>query len=276
MQRSLVTDPFEPSEIRLVATDLDGTLLRSDHSVSSRTLEALLAVEDRGIQLMVATGRPIRWIQPVIDQIGDQELVICSNGAVVFDPANHSIVEHYPLDRDLAAEVIDVLTHFDEQIGLAAEAGFDFAIGTTFETKWEPPRDMIRTSNIGLLDREITKLLARGTQYHPDQLAAVLRPHFGDRIAVTWGFDGDGGLLEIHAPGVNKGTAVSRHAESVGLSPHAVIAFGDMPNDLEMLQSSRHGVAVANAHQMILDVADETTLSNEEDGVAVVLERLLV
>lgn len=275
MQRPIAFDLFKPSDIRLIATDLDGTLLRSDHSVSARTLEALESVEHQGIQLMVATGRPTRWIQPVIDQIGDQELVICSNGAIVFDPSNNTIVEHYPLDLDLAAEVIDLLVQFDPQVGLAAESGFDFAIGETFETKWEPPPNMIRTNNNGLLDREITKLLARGPHHHPDELAVVLSTHFGERVAATWGFDGDGGLLEIHAPGVNKGTAVSRHAESIGLQLDAVMAFGDMPNDLEMLQVARHGVAVRNAHPMILEAADEITLSHEEDGVAVVLERLV-
>ena len=113
---------------RAIATDLDGTLLRSDRSVSPRTREAVHAAEDAGMLVVIATGRPPRWIPPVIEELGDRGLVVCANGASVYDPARHELVHRIDLAPDVARSIVDDLEARLPDAVLGVEQGFDFGI----------------------------------------------------------------------------------------------------------------------------------------------------
>lgn len=262
-----------PMSVRLLATDLDGTLLRTDKSVSARTRAAVDAAADAGIELMIVTGRPPRWLPPVIDQIGDRGLVICANGATVYDPARHEVVAHQGLEPAAAREVVRRLRERWPQLAYAVEQELSFGIDPSYPAAAGLPEGHRRAPIEDLCDVPVTKLLARHTGPAPDDLAAQVSEVIGDLAVVT--HSDDASLLEISSAGVHKAATLERLAHERGINAREVVAFGDMPNDLQLLAWAGLGVAVANAHPLLLEAADEVTASNDDDGVALVIERIL-
>ncbi|MCU1353339.1 MAG: Cof-type family hydrolase [Acidimicrobiales bacterium] len=261
--------------VRLFATDLDGTLLRTDGTISARTRDAVDAAEAAGIGLVIATGRPPRWIPPIIEQLGERGLVVCGNGALVYDPARHELVDRHEIAPDVAAEIVRRLRSAHPDAGLALEQGFSFHIDPEYPTYWDPPPDVVRAPVEEFLDEPVTKLLFRHPEPAPVGLAAAVQALVAGLAEVTHsGLLGEA-FLELSATGVHKAATVERVIAESGIAAADVVAFGDMPNDLELLRWAGHGVAVANAHPAVLAAADEVTASNDEDGVALVIEREL-
>jgi Cof subfamily protein (haloacid dehalogenase superfamily) len=265
--------------IRAIATDLDGTLLRTDKSVSDRTREAVHAAEDAGLLVVIATGRPPRWIPPVIELLGDRGLVVCANGATVYDPARHELVARTELDVDVTATIIDDLEDAFPQAVLGLEQGFDFAVD---ESITETDAVLVRTLvadglRVGpirsFLDQPVVKLIVRLPESTPPGIAEAVQSVVGERGLVTHSTSET--FLEISHPSVHKAATVERLLEESGIAAAEVAAFGDMPNDLELIRWAGLGVAVANASPVLKAAADEVTASNDEDGVAMVIERLL-
>jgi Cof subfamily protein (haloacid dehalogenase superfamily) len=259
--------------VRLLASDLDGTLLRSDGTVSSRTRAAVDAAADAGIELIIVTGRPPRWVRPLVDQLGDRGLVICANGASVYDPARHEVVSHQGLDPESAAEVVRRLKERWPELSYAVEQELTFGWDPAYNSRYRPAPGSRQAPIEELVREPVTKLLARHAAPAPHDLAEQASELLGELAAVT--HSDDPSLLEISSPGVHKAATLERLAAERGIGPHEVIAFGDMPNDLQLLGWAGHGVAVANAHPTLLEAADEVTASNDEDGVALVIERVL-
>ena len=103
------------NSFQAIATDLDGTLLRSDGTVSARTRTAVMAAEDSGLRFVIATGRPPRWIAPIVEQLGDRGLVICANGAAVYDPAEHRLVSCIELKAEVVLSLVDEIQENSHQ-----------------------------------------------------------------------------------------------------------------------------------------------------------------
>ena len=265
--------------LRAIVTDLDGTLLRTDNSVSDRTRAAIHAAEDAGILVVLATGRPPRWIPPVVDQLGDRGLVVCANGALVYDPARHELVARFELEPEVARTIVDDLEAAFPTGLIGVEQGFDdFAVDEAIVTQ-EPElyrrwsRGQLRLGPVrSVLDQPVTKMLLR-LREGPVGTAARVQQIVGDRALVTHA--SDEALLELSRPGVHKAATVEQLLGESGVEPGEVVAFGDMPNDIELLRWAGLGVAVANAHPSLIAAADEVTASNDDDGVAIVVERLL-
>ncbi len=266
---------------RAIATDLDGTLLHTDKSVSARTRAAVHAAEDAGMLVVIATGRPPRWIPPVVEQLGERGLVVCANGASVYDPDRHELVSRTDLAPEVVRSIVaDIAERFDEPL-FAVEQGFDFGVDEAIEhrhadlaamTSWRLPG--IRIAPIAtFLDEPVTKLIVRFPSPAPTGLGVAVQEIVGDRALVT--HSTDEAFLELSHPAVHKAATVERLLEGSGIRSHEVVAFGDMPNDRELLEWAGLGVAVANAHPDLKAVADEVTASNDDDGVAQVIERLL-
>ena len=262
--------------IRLIASDIDGTLLRSDGTMSARTVAALAAAEEAGVLVVLCTGRPPRWMKPIAEATGHHGIAVCANGALVYDLHTEEVVESFLWDHEIALTVAAGLREAIPDISFAIERPDGFA----FEQDYVPIFNLPDDAEIGHLDEllsaPIVKLLAR----HPELSAGELltRAHeaiegIGDLASTTYSIDG--GLLEIAAPGVSKAFALERVAAEHGITADEVIAFGDMPNDIPLLSWAGHGVAVANAHEETKAVADEVTASNDDDGVALVIEREL-
>lgn len=259
--------------MRLAASDLDGTIVRSDGTFSPRTVEAVARVEAAGASFVVVTGRPMRWMKHVAVDLTHHGLAVCANGAVLYDLHSEEVVESWLLASSAAREVADALRAALPGIAFAVEhlhEGFSHEPG--YRPRWDSTDPLTQGPIDQLLTRDVVKLLARHEELGSDELLAAARAAVGDAAELTHS-SGDG-LLEISASGVSKASGLATVAEQRGVFADEVVAFGDMPNDLPMLTWAGLGVAVANAHPEVLAVADETTASNDDDGVALVLERL--
>ena len=261
--------------MRLFATDLDGTLLRRDGTVSDRTRAALAAVEASGRTLVLVTGRPPRWMPPVVEETGHTGLALCANGAVVYDLATEQVVQEHLIDPQVGVKVVTAIREALPDVTFAVERSHarGLAREEAYALGYAPRGEVLVAEVDDLLAEPVTKLLARHDDMDPDEMLARVREVVGDLVEVT--HSSTRGLMEISASGVSKAVALSRLADELGVPADEVVAFGDMPNDLPMLGWAGHAVAVANAHPDVLAAADEITASNDDDGVARVIERLL-
>ncbi|MFF9895832.1 MULTISPECIES: HAD family hydrolase [Streptomyces] len=264
-----------PLAYSLIATDLDGTLLRGDDTVSDRSRRALAAASEGGARHLVVTGRPAPRVRPLFDDLGYDGLAVCGQGAQLYDAGADRMVWSVTLDRELAevalgkieAEVGEVFAAVDQDgvEGLTLiEPGYEMPHPTLPAVR-VPGRDV-------LWEEPISKVLLRHPTLADDELAGVARAVVGSLATVTMSGPG---TVELQPCGVTKATGLALAAERLGLCAADTIAFGDMPNDIPMFAWAAHGVAMANAHHELKRRADELTLSNEEDGIAVVLERML-
>lgn len=258
----------------MIATDLDGTLLRAGDTVSARSYAALATARAAGAQHIVVTGRPVPQVRHVLDDLGHTGLAVCGQGAQVYDAARGLLLHSVSMDRGLAevalgkieAEIGEVYAAVNQE-GLDAE----MLIGPGYRM-WHPHLPTVRVPRReDLWSAPINKVLLQHPRLDDDELTRVARSVVGDLVNVTMAGEH---TVELQPPGIDKASGLERAAEVLGLAPSTTIAFGDMPNDIPMFAWAAHGVAMANAHPELLAVADETTLSNESDGVAVVLERL--
>ena len=257
---------------RLVATDLDGTIVRSDGTISDRTRETLARVEQAGAILVLVTGRPPRWMPPIVEALDHRGLAICANGAVVYDLHTGTVVRHSPMSAEDAADVIEALRRDVPGITFAVERhDTGFAHESSYRPRWDSSDPKSTAAIEELVADGVVKLLARHEGMNADELLATAHRSVAGRGTLT--HSSHDGLLEISATGVSKATGLAELAADHGVAAQEVVAFGDMPNDLPMLTWAGLGVAVANAHPEVREVADEITASNDEDGVAQVLDR---
>jgi hydroxymethylpyrimidine pyrophosphatase-like HAD family hydrolase len=259
--------------VRLIASDLDGTLLRSDDSVSQRTLAALSRTVAAGIRFVLVSARSPGWLAPEAVHLGLDGIGICCNGAVVYDYETERVIIHRPLAPETARELVHGLRLAAPGVVFGCERPSGFIAETAYRPLFRPPDSIPRADALAFVAEPVTKLVLQHPELSQPELHAIAAG-FGDgQIEACYS---GAGLVEISAAGVTKGSGLSALCEELDLDRSEVIAFGDMPNDVSMLAWAGRGVAVANAHDEVLAVADEVTASNDEDGVALVLERLLI
>jgi len=263
----------------LIATDVDGTLLDDDEKISPRTRSAVRAAVDAGTRFVLATGRPPRWVQPVVDALGFTPMAVCANGAVVYDPATDRIVSARTLSADVLGELAEIATRVIPGAGLAVErvgesvhdaATPQFVSSPGYEHAWLNP-DNTEVSVEDLLADPAVKLLIRKAGAKSSDMAAELSKHIGLQGDLT--YSTENGLIEVVPLGISKATGVEEVARPYDITAQDVVAFGDMPNDIPLLRWAGLGVAMGNAHREVLDAADEVTAPNTDDGLARVLER---
>lgn len=289
-----------PAVPALVVTDLDGTLLTSADRVSPRTREVIGRVVADGVRFIPASGRPARWMLPVIEQLGIAPVCVCANGAVVYDAATDRITYAAELGpavlRRVVREVLDAtavplahrglgpVTFAVERTGTSAfdRASELFAVEPAYPHAWDSDEHAVEPRD-ELLAKPAVKLLVRHEHMDSAELFDLVNPVVDPVDAhVTWSFDG--GLLEVNVPGVTKLSGIAHAMGDVSgsdvgvdavpsVDPATVVAFGDMPNDLAMLRWAGYGVAMGNAVPEVREAADHHTASNDDDGVARVLER---
>ena len=259
-----------------MATDLDGTLLRSDGSLDARTLRALERVEAAPTHpiVILCTARPARWLAPLAAAAGRHGLVVCANGGVIWSVHDERVLEQFPLEVEVAHEVVARLRAVLPEGTWAVERAQAFAREPDYTPRWPVPDDTVVDAIDALLSPPPVKLMLRHPHLTVADLAARAQEQVGHLVEITYSSSEDA-LLEISALGVSKASALAGVCAARGIAPEEVIAFGDMPNDLPMLAWAGHGVAVANAHPEVLAAADEVTAANDDCGVAQVLERLL-
>jgi Cof subfamily protein (haloacid dehalogenase superfamily) len=266
----------KPGLPKLVATDLDGTLVRSDDTVSAYTHEVLARVRAAGIRIVGATGRGPRLTSLTRGDIRDADFLVMAQGGWVLDQAESTYLLRSRLP---GAELAGVLAALESEVGalsvmVEALDHDDAPLWGDYDPAWRYPVVVERRPRAECLTGDVIKAFARSFTYDVDELLAVARRIVPPEVAsVTQaGLD----YVEICPPNVDKGTGLAVVAQAVGVDPADVLVFGDMPNDLPMFAWAGWGrVAVANAHHSLKAVADEVTLTNDEDGVAVYLDRLL-
>jgi Cof subfamily protein (haloacid dehalogenase superfamily) len=240
--------------------------------VSARNVAAVAAVEAAGSLFVMVTGRPPRWMETVADATGHRGLAICANGALLYDLHTGQVVHRDLLDAATAGDVVAALRRALPGIAFAVErADTGFAREEQYRPRWDSALGT-EVAPVGeLVASGVVKLLARHEELGADELLAAARSAVGDAATLT--HSSSDGLLEVSAAGVSKASGLAAFAARHDVAAADVVAFGDMPNDLPMLTWAGLGVAVANAHPEVLAVADEVTASNDDDGVAQVLER---
>ncbi|MFZ2503097.1 MAG: HAD-IIB family hydrolase [Nocardioides sp.] len=254
---------------RLVATDLDGTLLRSDGTVSPRTRAVLVELDRIGIPVVFVTGRPIRWMESLWEDVGGHGIALLSNGAVVYDVARHEIRTAHRVEPELAIEVATRLRHGVPGTSFGVEKTTGFALEPSFFAGESKPADIAIGGLEELLDDQVVKLLAQHAEIAPEPFWEQVEAVVGDLITTTW--SSSWALVEMSAPGVTKASALADVAAGLGISADEIVAFGDMPNDVALLGWAGRSFAMANAHPLALAAAAETAPTNDEDGVAVTL-----
>ena len=259
---------------RLIATDLDGTLLRPDGSVSERTRGALGSLAEAGIEVVFVTARPPRWVDHLVDVVGAHGTVICTNGAFVYDVSRRTVAQAHVMAPSVVRAIAADLRRDLPGVGFAAELADGIRVERGYPSLYpeDEPADGAY-SPIGSIDQPIGKLLARSLQMPEllflDRVAYIV----GERAQVT--YSGFGGLAEIGRLGVTKASSLAGWCAGRGISASEVWAFGDMPNDLPMLMWAGVSFAVANAHPDVAAAATYSCPSNADDGVASVAEALI-
>ena len=266
---------------RLIISDIDGTFITSANRVTPRLRDTITRAVSAGAHFGLATGRPHRWLIPVLEQLPFAPVCVCANGAVVYDPATDTVLHAFEL---MPAEMAEVLTEVEralaglhhgygvERVGSSALDPEDECFLITPEYNpdaWD--------SRFGVVDKQTlisepaAKLLVRCPEMTSAEMYALIAPRIDDTVAhVTYSMDE--GLIELSRPGVNKAAGAQYLAERYGVSANEAIAFGDMPNDLELLRWVGTGVAMGNAKPVLRDAADHVTATNDEFGVSAVLE----
>jgi hydroxymethylpyrimidine pyrophosphatase-like HAD family hydrolase len=264
---------------KLVASDLDGTLLRSDQKISDQTRRAVHRSLTRA-PFVIATGRPPRLVDSIADDLGHHALAVCSNGAITIDLNDNRVVDTKLLSVKAALNAVDAIRSVIPGATFAVDTLNGLGHDPTYVPRWVMPPGTRVAPVEQLLDQPSLKLLFRYPELTVDVLTKVIDA-VGDNGAITYGASdkamtalGDV-LIEVMAFGVNKASALERVCAAKGIAAEDVLAFGDMPNDKEMLEWAGHGVAMANGNADIRAAANEVTESNDDHGVALVLEREL-
>lgn len=270
---------------RLLATDLDGTLLRSDLTVSDATRAALRdAHESTDCEVLLVTGRPPRWVPAALEATGYAGDVICANGAAVFHADTGIASAVAELDSATITTAMTTLralvpeVEFDFAVELVAlrEGDPEFVFGTDYQPAWAPPPGSIRSTELESWPGVI-KLLGRARPKSGHAIDALWQravPALSGVVEVTHSNSRDL-LLEMSPAGVSKASTLAQMVQGLDVSRANVVAVGDMPNDLPMLAWAGIGCAVANAHPLVRDAVEVILPSNDDDGVALALHSLI-
>ncbi len=271
------------TDVRMLATDLDGTLLRRDGTISPRTRKALRAAEDAGLIVAFVTGRPPRWLDALVEDTGHLGIAVGANGAVLYDLHTEQVLSVHAIEPEIVqALAIDLRAAFPA-VHFAVEYADSFAAEAGYVHDWEinPPLgrrgETIPAHSIGTIEeiahRPAVKLLAKDREADVDDFLTSAELLLAGRASVT--HSSRFGLLEIAAPGITKASGLAELAARHDIAAEQVVAIGDMPNDVPMLLWAGTSYAVGNGHPRAKQAADHIVGTNEDDAVAIVLEALL-
>src|SRR4051794_4078767 len=261
---------------RLIASDMDGTLLRWDDTVSDATVAELARWRADGVPVVLATGRPPRWMRK-IRRVLEFGTAVCCNGAVLLDLESFAVVDEDPLAPEVLQEVVDELRHRQPGTRFGVEYGLEFRHEPNYHPRWDVDVPGVAAAPLAELVRNpVAKLLARHEELDRDRFVALVEEVVGDRATVT--NSSAEALAEISAAGVTKASGLAKVAARHGVGPEDIVVFGDMPNDIAAFdwvrEAGGRAVAMEHAHADLLVAATDVTGTNEVDGVAAFLASL--
>ena len=265
--------PPHDFELGLVASDIDGTLLAEWQPISAATIDAIHRCQDAGIPFVPVTGRPIRWLAPIAEQIPDLGRVVCLNGAVIYDIAAQSVVSAHTLDHRIVEEIVSSITAAHPQAHFAYETLTGGLIDREFVTR-RPRQAEVIDDVAELAVHDVVKVLVSIGTKDSQSLHDLLGPLVTETCHASFS-DPENGLVELAPAGITKAQTLESLCEHLGVRRSQVMAFGDMPNDIEMLSWAGHGVAMGNALGSVKEIAAAVTDSVADDGVARYLNAVL-
>ncbi len=271
--------PAGAGKIRLVAIDLDGTLLSSRKTITAVNHTAVKAAVKQGIHIVLATARPPRSVRAYYQGLKLETPTINYNGALIWDEPRKKVIEHVPLDGAIAKKVIAWGRKKYPELLVSVEI-LDKWYTDHFE---DVPEYMTETAKhftpdfIGPLEAflrvPITKLMLLGNPVMIEELERGILSKFGEQVAQT---RSDAHMLQLMSPMTSKAGALEKIAKVLGVSAAEVMAIGDAPNDVHMLQWAGLAVVPENGWESTKKVADAVVPSNDHDGVAVALQRFVL
>ncbi|KAI8064720.1 HAD-like domain-containing protein [Gongronella butleri] len=280
-------DTLDLTNITLVASDLDGTLVSGEYNeaaLSQRSIQVLQALERLGVQIVLASGRPPRAMLPVLDLVDLQRpIALCCNGAIVLDHKQKAIQKSFAIAPE---HVLSIVTKVKEALGnkacIGVESGMRFRCEQGY-AQFRGPHNMNHPyDNVESLDEFIHAPVEKMVILHTEWDAQTLHHHLASSVFADPSWQqalhltySNPFFIEISATGVSKGTTLAQICADANIAPSNVIAFGDMPNDIQMLQFAGIGVAMGNAEDQVKKVADRLTDTNVNHGVAQILEQIL-
>jgi Cof subfamily protein (haloacid dehalogenase superfamily) len=253
---------------RLVATDLDGTLVRTDGTISGLTQRVLAELDERDVPVVIVTARPLRWMDDLWPMVGRHGFAIVSNGAIWYDVAAGRVRDLHDIEVEAGLALCAAIEQAVPGAAFAVECLSGIKLDPRFVDHHGSPPD----SPVGPLAEVWTepavKLLVQHEDLDPAEFRERVLAAVGDAATPTWSGDY---LVEISAAGITKAATLARLADELGVTAADAVVFGDMPNDIAMLEWAGTSYAVANADPSVIDVADHVAPSNDDDGVARVL-----
>lgn len=257
---------------RLVATDLDGTFLSPDGSISAENRRAVADAAAAGLPLVFVTGRPPRWLQVLADLPLAHPTVIASNGALLWDLGESRALWAEPIAADIARESIARIRRILPGATFGVEQGTRFGhepayrIGVQHEQLRRNPAFFCAPAEV-LVEEPFVKLLVQHADMDSDTMANLALAELGNLLTVTHSSWGSTGLLELSAPGVTKAHTLERYAATLGVAAGDVAAFGDMPNDRSMLAWAGRAYVMAEGHPSLFDLPVTRIGSNADSAV---------
>lgn len=261
---------------KLIASDLDGTIVAHYGEISQRTINAFRAAHDLGIEIYFVTGRPPRWMPEIKEAFGIGK-AICGNGAMLYDLHNDKVLEEWLIPVENQLETITRLREAIPPISFAVEAHRYFHR----EKKYVPRYD-VGLDNVGVEDIEevmiapALKILARCSdqEFSSDEMLDIARRELDGIVTVTHSNPHDS-LIEISAYGVSKGATLAKVAGRLGIDASDCVSFGDNPNDFSMLEWCGRSYAMADGHPDGKLHAKSVAAAHTDDGVAQIIEELI-
>ncbi len=270
--------------IKLVAIDIDGTLVNEEKIMTAKVKEATHAAMDQGVKIVLCTGRPIMGIKPYLDELGiykEDDFVISQNGAVITRTDTREIIEVWPFEKEMIETIYAFGKDFSAEFLLMNEEHFYMItpdeeaaeIRPELQGEGETVRMPVELTSLATLEGDYVKTMFFGDTAEIDEVEAALPAEFYEAFSIA---RSQNYLLEIGAKNVNKGTALLKLAEDLGIARDEVMAIGDGNNDYDMIQAAGLGVVMENGTERLKGIAKEMTLSNENDGVAHALEKFVL
>lgn len=261
---------------KLIATDLDGTIVADYGVISERTLAAFKKAHEMGIEIFFITGRPPRWMAEIREAFGFGN-AICANGAMLYDLINAKVIEQWLIPVDVQMEVVDRLRKTISGVNFAIEFDHHFHREKNYNARWDIGVDNVGVDFIEeLMTEPAFKMLVRcgNGEYTSDQMLEIAQKELNGIVTVTHSNATDS-LLEISAAGVSKGETLAKMAARAGLGPDDCVSFGDNPNDFSMLSWAGRSWAMSDGHPDAPKYSKFIAEPHQQDGVAKIIEQLL-
>ena len=261
---------------KLIATDLDGTIVQHDGTISERTIAAFSKAHAMGIHIYFVTGRPPRWMDEIRDAFGFGG-AICGNGAMLYDLKTSTVTEEWMISKELQKEIAQRLRLAIPPISFAIESHDYYHREKSYVPRWDIGLDNVGVERIeDAIRGPAFKMLARcsGSEFTSDQMLEIASRELEGLVTVTHS-NAKESLLEISALGISKGQTLAKVAERLNIDASDCISFGDNPNDFSMLQWCGRSFAMADGHPDGIKFATGIAEPHAFDGVAKVIEELL-